>query len=256
MPLILTPGQFSRRSEFYHQLAQLTSAGLGLPRVLEQFRRQPPLRSFRRPIQSLLHHLQDGCTFAESLQLSGDWVPAFDIALIQAGEQSGRLPECFQQISDQYRDRASLLRTTLLVLAYPLFILHFAILLFPINRFTGLILHGEVLAFLLQKLLVLGPLYAIVALGVLAGQGKAAGWRAFIERLLHPVPILGRARRALAIARFSSALEALINAGMNIIEALELAAAASASPALLRVVRGEAGAGHRHHPRGNDRRQP
>ena len=30
MPLILTPGQFHHRAEFYHQLAQLTSAGIGV----------------------------------------------------------------------------------------------------------------------------------------------------------------------------------------------------------------------------------
>ena len=33
MPLIVTPGQFAQRAEFYHQLAQLTSAGIGLPRA-------------------------------------------------------------------------------------------------------------------------------------------------------------------------------------------------------------------------------
>ena len=30
MPLILTPGQFHHRAEFYHQLGQLTSAGIGV----------------------------------------------------------------------------------------------------------------------------------------------------------------------------------------------------------------------------------
>lgn len=237
MPLVVTPGQFAQRAEFYHQLAQLTSAGIGLPRALEQLQRHPPARSFRGPIQRLLQHINAGHTFTESLQLTGGWLPAFDIALIQAGEQSGRLPNCFEQISDHYRARAQLVRTTILVMAYPLFILHFAILIFPMDRLIGLVLRGETFAFLFQKLLVLGPLYGIVTLGVLASQSKAAGWRAFIERLLHFIPILGRARRSLAIARLSSALEALINAGVNVIEGWELAAAASASPALLRVVR-------------------
>jgi type II secretory pathway component PulF len=236
MPLIVTPGQFSARAEFYHQLAQLTTAGLGLPRALEQLRRHPPARSFRAPIQTTLRELNEGCTFAEALAQTGGWVPAFDLALIRAGEQSGRLPECLRQISDEYRQRAQLLRTTLLVLAYPAFILHFAIMIFPLDRLTGLVLRGEVFAFLFQKLTLLGPLYGVIAAGVLAGQGESFGWRALIERLLHPVPVLGRARRSLAIARLASALEALLNAGVNILEAWELAAAASGSPALLRAV--------------------
>ena len=238
MPLIVSPGQFTQRAELYHQLAQMTTAGIGLPQALQQLQRNPPAVSFRAPLRLVLEHLHGGFTFAEALQQSGDWVPPFDIALLQAGERSGRLPECFRQISDQYRDRAQLLRATLQVLAYPLFILHFAILIFPLSRLTGLILHGETLAFLVQKLMVLGPLYALVAFAVIASQGQAGAWRAGVEGVLHLVPVLGRARRCLAIARLSSALEALINAGVSLIEAWELAAAASASPALLRVVRG------------------
>ena len=59
-----------------------------------------------------------------------------------------------------------------------------------------------------------------------------------MESLLHPVPILGKARRSLAIARLSGALEALLNAGVTIIEAWELAAGASGSPWLRRTVLG------------------
>ena len=53
-----------------------------------------------------------------------------------------------------------------------------------------------------------------------------------MERLLRFVPILGKARYFLALARLALALEALINAGVNIIQAWELAANACGSPAL------------------------
>jgi type II secretory pathway component PulF len=53
---------------------------------------------------------------------------------------------------------------------------------------------------------------------------------------LNAVPVLGKARRSLAIARLSIALEALLNAGVTIIEAWALAAAASGSPLFRRVV--------------------
>src|SRR5205823_2445549 len=52
------------------------------------------------------------------------------------------------------------------------------------------------------------------------------------ERILKPVPMLGAARHYLALARLAAALEALLNAGVTIIEAWELAAAASGSLAL------------------------
>jgi type II secretory pathway component PulF len=61
-------------------------------------------------------------------------------------------------------------------------------------------------------------------------------WRALVESVLHRVPLLGKARRFLALSRLAAALEALISAGVNIFEAWDLAATASGSPALRREV--------------------
>src|SRR5207247_1838113 len=81
------------------------------------------------------------------------------------------------------------------------------------------------------------PVYAIVILLIYAAQGRhGESWRGVIESALRPVPLCGSARQSLALARLSAALEALLNAGVSIIEAWELAAAASGSPALRRAV--------------------
>ena len=104
------PGQFARRAEFYHQLGALTGAGLGLVRGLETLKRNPPARSYREPINGVLEQLGHGYTFTESLQRVGHWLPGFDIALLQAGEKSGRLEACFSLLADYYRDRAQLSR--------------------------------------------------------------------------------------------------------------------------------------------------
>src|SRR5205807_200468 len=65
----------------------------------------------------------------------GQWLPAFDIALLQAGEQSGRLEACFRLLADYYTDRARLARQVISDLAYPAFLFHFAIFLFPFSHF-------------------------------------------------------------------------------------------------------------------------
>jgi hypothetical protein len=41
MPLIVTPAQFSHRAELYQQLAQLTAAGIGVPRALDHLEAHP-----------------------------------------------------------------------------------------------------------------------------------------------------------------------------------------------------------------------
>ena len=65
MPFIITPGQFTHRAELYHQLAQLTSAGIGVVPALEQIKRNPPARSFREPLQHLLDELANGRTLTD-----------------------------------------------------------------------------------------------------------------------------------------------------------------------------------------------
>ncbi len=234
MALTFTPSQFRRRSEFYHQLAQLTAAGVPLPAALEQLRRNPPGASYRPPIASLLKNLQDGCTFSESVQALGSWLPEFDQALLLAGEQSGRLDACFGLLAEYYGDRARIASQLLADLAYPLFLFHFAVLVFCFVRVVGTsqwLLGGEMMA------AVLVPVYVLVMAGIYVAQSAhGENWRAFVERFVHPVPMLGAARRYLALGRLAAALEALLSAGVTIIQAWEMAATASGSPALRKTV--------------------
>jgi type II secretory pathway component PulF len=233
MSLTVTPGQLTRRSEFYHQLAQLTAAGIGIPAALGQLARHPPSRSYRRPLQLAVAQLSEGATFTESLQ-QGDWLPEFDLALLHAGEQSGRLDACFRVLADHYADRARIGRQVIADLLYPLFLFHFAIFIFPFAQFFA---SGNWVRYLLQTFGVLIPIYLVVALVFYATQSRhGETWRSVIEFILRPVPILGSARKYLSLARLAGALEALLSAGVSIIQAWEMAARASGSPALSRAV--------------------
>src|SRR5436853_6048799 len=103
MAFIVTPNQLAQRAELYHQLGALTQAGIGLPQALRHLTVHPPARGFRKPLASLLNSLLNGQTFAEALRESGDWIPEFDVALLHAGEQSGRLDGCFKLLAGYYR---------------------------------------------------------------------------------------------------------------------------------------------------------
>ena len=237
MALLITPGQLAGRSELFHQLGQVTASGIGLIAALEILQRNPPRPALRAPIARLLQQLQTGSTFGESLERSGGWLSSFDVALLQAGEKSGRLPDCFRVLANYYTQQSQLARQVIAYSAYPLLVFHVAVLIFPISGLTDLVLKGAVISFLFQKLCVLAPIYGLALFLSYAMQSThAEHWRAVVERVLAWVPLLGKARRNLAIARLSIALEALLNAGVNIIESWEMAAAACGSPALRRIV--------------------
>ncbi len=234
MPLIITPGQLERRAELYHQLGILLSAGMTIHAGLTHIKLHPPSRALQPVIATWLEHLSEGCTVSDAVGRMGRWMPSFDLALIQAGEQSGRLDACFKLLALYYQERAQMAKQVISDLLYPMFVFHFAIVLFP---FISFVQTGNLFMFLVKIFGVLVPLYGAVFFLVFACQGRhGEGWRAALERILRPIPLLGTARQNLALARLSTALEALLNAAVPIIGAWELAATASGSPALRRVV--------------------
>jgi type IV pilus assembly protein PilC len=233
MPLIITPGQFSQRADFYHQLAQLTAAGIGVTGALEQLQRHPPAHSYRAPIQNFLGELAKGKTFSESLG-HDNWLPDFDLTLIEAGERSGRLDSCFRLLADYYNQRAAIAKQIISQMIYPAFLIHFAALIFLIVLpFAASQFNASLSLLFAKAALALSPIYIVTAALIYASQSKhGEKWRASMEKTLNRVPLLGSARRSLALARLAMALEALISAGVNIVEAWEIAARASNSSAL------------------------
>src|SRR6185437_5063306 len=214
--MIITPGQLYRRGDFYHQLGQLTAAGIGITNALEQICRHPPSHSFRKPLQLTLNELAQGKTFSKSLR-DANWLPDFDLTLIDAGERSGRLDACFRSLADYYNQRAGIARQIISKLIYPAFLIHFAVFVFFIVLpFAFSQFNASLPALFIRAALILSPVYIITALVIYAGQSKhGEKWRALIETALNPVPILGAARRSLALSRLTMALEALISAGVN-----------------------------------------
>jgi type II secretory pathway component PulF len=240
MPFVTTPGQLSRRAEMYQQLGQLTAAGLGVVQALESIRRSPPAPSYREPLQRVLDAIARGRTFTQAAADTDGWLPEFDLALLQAGETSGRLDACFRALAGHYADRARIAKQLISQLLYPVLLVHLAALVFlvilPFAR-EGLNFDAKFAWICIRAVLILLPCYLGAGLLVYALQGqRGERWRATIEALLHPIPMIGTARLFLALARLASALEALISAGVNVIEAWELAASASGSPALKHAV--------------------
>jgi type IV pilus assembly protein PilC len=232
--LITTPGQLTRRSEFYYQLSQFLSAGVDLANALRHLKDGAPGKSYREMSQALAARIAQGCSFCEALSTAEKALPIFDLALLQAGEQSGRLDRVFRLLADYYRKRADLMRQVIAGMAYPTFLLHFAVLIFP---FPNLFLTGDIFGYLVKVSTVLLPVYIVVVVVLVATHGqRGEAWRKLVEQISAYVPLWGASRKAFALSRLSAALEGLLSAGVNIVEAWPLAAAASGSLQLAHTV--------------------
>lgn len=237
MAFLLFPAQLASRGEFYHQLGSALASGLTVVRALGILAENPPSRDLVRPAEALVQRLRSGATLGEAVRSLGRWASDFDIALLEAGERSGRLDHVCQLLSNAYSERARLSRQVLLGLLYPAFLFHFAFLVMPIGHLIDLVKGGDIALYLGRKLVFFVPFYLLALAAIWAGQGThGRAWRSLLESAGRLVPIFGRARRALALSRLSLALDALLNAGVAGPQAWSLAAAASGSPALDREI--------------------
>ncbi len=238
MGLIVTPGQLKNQGEFYHQLASMTAAGVTIVQAIDMLRRSAPSRSLANLSNQLMQGIIRGQTFTEAMRATGRQLPEFDVSLIEAGEASGRLDQCFKLLGDFYDERGRLASKVISQLLYPIFMFHFALLIFPTSLLADLVWKGNVGPYFTQKITILLPLYlGLFALLWSLQSKRNRSWRALVERVFGVIPILGSTQTNLAMARLCAALEALINAGVTIIEAWDLAGRASGSPKFIQAVR-------------------
>ncbi len=228
--MLATPKNLERRSEFYHQIGTMTEAGLSLVQALQSLNRSRSLRGFGQPVVRLLDRLEGGDTFAEAAAKERGWLAPFDLALFQAGERSGRLDVCFKTLAEFYRQRAAATREVIRQLIYPALVVHVAILLAP---FPDLFLKGDLGLYLSRVGIFLIPFYVIVGAFVYLAQGShGKRVRGLLETVFGWIPLLGAARRSLALSRFCLALQALLNSGTDMGRAWTLSAEASGSTKL------------------------
>lgn len=209
----------ARRARFFHELGSMMGPGALPPlRCLEVFLRGSRPRYLRRLAEAARERIRQGGTLAEALGESREF-EAMDIAILRIGEQAGNLPEMLQMLGDHHERRHRQLSELLISAAYPLFLLHGAIIIPAIVQWFNLGFG----AFLLSAGRGLAGLYAALAvvwlLFKLSSQSGPAG--VAIGAFLHAIPWLGGLLRKLELQRFLAALSCLYNAGLPLPRAVE-----------------------------------
>jgi type II secretory pathway component PulF len=231
-----TPRSLNHWADFYRQLGQCLAAGLPVIQSLETIYRNPPAARLRPFIECLLANTRAGNSLAEGFRSGRRWTNRLDTTLIDASERSGKLDRCLGRLAEGYAEQAGQLRRMLTALVYPAFIVHFAALLAPLPT---AVTSGEVGLYALRVLLLLAPLYGVAAVLTWVFLGRhGETWHLIADQLLTMMPFLGGARRSLALARLAETLDVLLAAGVGVLEAWPMAAAASGSASLRRRVDG------------------
>jgi len=224
------------------QLATLAGSGLVLEEALQAVARQ----TGRKRLKSILHaarsRVMEGHTLASAL---GEFPEVFsDLyrATVAAGEQSGRLERVLERLADYTESRQRLNQKITLALFYPVLLsvvaigVVIALLAYVVPQVVQVFENiGQQLPLLTRLLIATsdfvagyGVLMLVAAIVALAGGRYVLGFekpRLQFHRFLLRLPLVGRLITGLNTVRFTRTLGTMLDAGVPILEAFEVAGA-------------------------------
>lgn len=215
------------KSRLYHDLGELIHSGMPLPRAVERLASHSN-GATRRILKGISAGLSRGQTAGESL--SGQpGINGLDAALLTASERAGKLDRGFKLAADYYEALAEARSRILRKVAYPIFIAHFAVIVFTFVRTisTGASFISAVPSILMGLAILWAVIIGIWGLVHIVRQQAASSVP--LDRSLGCIPVIGGMRRDLALSRFSAAYDMQLEAGVNVFGALEASGQACAS---------------------------
>lgn len=221
------------RAAFWRQAAQAQASGLTMHRTLLLLAdaRLGPLSAFAARAAAK----PDGL-LSEKMRAEQHLFGPIDIGLIRAGEASGRVDVPMTKLAALAEREMAIRFAVMPKLAYLGCVVIVAVLCaFVLLAIVPALMAGERITagLFITKLLL--PVAAFAGL-VVVGRGcwvSTPALRVGVSTALLSAPVLGNLLRKLAIARFAAVLSQLVDAGVPLGEALELAIGALGTPRLM-----------------------
>jgi len=225
---------------FTRELANLLAAGVPLSKSLLILSREASQPAARKLWAAVHDDVVEGMSVADAL---GRWPRSFPpvyVAMVRAGETGGFLDVVLGQIAD-FRSREQDLKGKVkAVLVYPsvLAVLACMVLVFLLTyfipRFSGIFaeLGGRlplltraimsVSDYVMNYALMIVIAVVLIIVSLRRAFSSESGRRTF-ERVMLSIPVLGHVTARLALVRFCRMLGTLINAGVPLVAALQVA---------------------------------
>ncbi|HWD20468.1 MAG TPA: type II secretion system F family protein [Verrucomicrobiae bacterium] len=225
---------------FTRLLSSLLAAGVPLSRALVILTKESSSPAAQAKWKQIYDSVVDGVSLADSMGTMPDTFPRVYVAMVQAGETGGFLDLVLAQIADFQMREKELKSKVMAALLYPAVLMFLAtcvliiLLTFFIPQFQKIFSSlGGQLPLLTQVIIGVSHLirsYGVFVLAglVLIGFGvrswvlSATGRRTW-EGLILRAPILGPLLSQFAMARFCRMLGTLLNAGVPLVQALNVA---------------------------------
>lgn len=248
--LVLFPVKLGELALFSRQMATMISSGVRIRDSLEILSSQLTFsKKFRKILTQTVISIESGQSFYEAASETGVFDDFF-LSLIQSAEEGGTLEESLEKIAEYYEGKQRIQNKIKSAMAYPLFVMGFAIIMvFAIaffilpnllSAFGSMYTPSGVIKLLLDLKSLLENHWPIVipaAIGVIfvmflfmkSKYGMVV--KDFLGNIFPPVRKL---RNLTAVERFSKTLSILVSSGVEITKALELSAKVTQRPKIIK----------------------
>lgn len=212
---------------FFRQLATMLKAGVGLIQSLDTLAGQTADPRLRGVIRELKGHAEAGRPISTGLQRYPEMFSPMIISMVRVGERGGFLEKSCRQISE-YLDREIEIRNIVRrVTIYPKLVIGASILIILATNtiISSLGKSGGVSSILTQAAtwFVLIPIFIGIFLFTRIGlQNPRIRYQ--WDEIMLSIPLLGKAVRQLAMAKFGRSFGTLYAGGVSVSEAIQLAA--------------------------------
>ena len=215
----------------YRQLSAMLNAGVSMEHALQSLERAASDGRLRRICSTMRERILAGGDLTEAMGEHETVFPLLHRELVRVGERTGTVDRALGQLAGMMEQMVAVQKEIWVQMLYPLLLLHMSVVVGPLPQlvFTGDFgAYGRAILSSLVVLYVGAAMLWFIVRQISRDRSKLA----LADRLVLAVPVLGKIHRDLSLTRLFSALKALLNAGIGILEAMPRAGAASGSATL------------------------
>ncbi|AYF99430.1 type II secretion system F family protein [Protaetiibacter intestinalis] len=226
------------------QAATMVSAGLSLLKTLNVLAEQTENKKLKTTLGMVARDVEVGFSLSDALGKHPRVFPPLMINMVRAGEIGGFLDGALNTVAVNYEKEAKLREQIKSAMTYPVMVLIMSLVaviimltfIVPIFKtmFAG---FGADLPLPTQMLVTLSEsMVFVVPVGIVAGIAFAVWWnankntekvRSFVDPIKLKLPVFGKLTAKIAITRFCRNLADMVNAGVPILQALNIVGEAS-----------------------------
>lgn len=225
--------------EILNQFAIMIKAGVSLSICLQVLVSQEKDRRLRKILEQIQEDMYSGYTLSASMGKFKAFSEVI-VSIISSGEENGRLDIAFERAAKILDNEVHVSSKLKSALAYPLFLLGLTIVVLIILNIVVLPIFVDMfgqmgadlplitrvvmgLSNIMMRFWYLFILLIVILIAVFKyGRGNSDGFRLRTDKWIMNLPLLGKLLQKLYISRFCRVMSSLINAGVEIIYALNV----------------------------------